>query len=136
MLEMPATKSMLATAPAYADVPAHDIGRARDFYGNTLGLQTSESGMPGPGMFTVQAGADTRFMVYETQAKDEATVLTFLVEDLPAAMNDLKSRGVKFEDYDLPGLKTVNGIADGGGQNGKAAWFKDSEGNTLNIAEM
>jgi predicted enzyme related to lactoylglutathione lyase len=135
MFEMPATKSMLATAPAYADVPAHDINRARDFYSNKLGLDTQE--IPGPGMFTVQAGRDTQFVVYETEATDQATVLTFMVEDVVTAMNDLKSRGVKFEDYDMPnGLKTVNGIADMGQGGGRGAWFKDSEGNTLSIAEM
>jgi hypothetical protein len=54
------------------------------------------------------------------------------VEDVEGAVKDLQAKGVKFEDYDLPGLKTVNGIADLGGS--KIAWFKDSEGNLIVVS--
>ena len=55
------------------------------------------------------------------------------VEDLEAEVATLKSRGVTFEEYDMPGIKTVGGIATGGGA--KTAWFKDSEGNILAVSQ-
>ena len=58
----------------------------------------------------------------------------FDVPDLEETMQDLRSRGVVFEEYDFPGLKTVNGIADMGGE--RSAWFKDPDGNILNVVNM
>jgi hypothetical protein len=57
----------------------------------------------------------------------------FLVDDIEATVKDLKSKGVVFEDYDFPSLKTVGGIADRGDM--KVAWFKDSEGNMLGMSQ-
>jgi predicted enzyme related to lactoylglutathione lyase len=61
--------------------------------------------------------------------------LGFTVDDLTTEMADLKKRGVVFEEYDLPGLKTVDGVVDMGDL-GKAAWFKDTEGNILSLTQM
>ena len=58
----------------------------------------------------------------------------FQVTDVEAEVRDLRAKGVAFEEYNLPGLKTVDGIADAGGM--KAAWFKDSEGNIIGLAQM
>jgi len=63
------------------------------------------------------------------------SVLGFVVDDLFAEMADLRKRGVVFEEYDVPGLKTVNGVVEMG-KMGKGAWFKDSEGNILSISQM
>jgi predicted enzyme related to lactoylglutathione lyase len=127
------TKSVLAAAPASAVLPAQDAVRAREFYESTLGLEVESST---PGYVFVQAGEGTRFLVYETSLKPtEATNLAFRVKDIRAAVAELRERGVKFEDYDFPGLKTVDGTADGGDM-GLGAWFKDSEGNVLNLVQM
>lgn len=129
-----ATRSILATAPVGAVLPAVDIERAERFYRDTLGLEVSRpSGMGG--YLTVEAGSGTTLMLYEREAtKAEHTVAGFLVEDVESAVRELKERGVVFEEYDLPGLKTVEGIATIGPT--KSAWFKDSEGNILSIAHM
>ena len=74
-------------------------------------------------------------MLYKRAAtKADNTAAGFLVDDLEATMKELRAKGVKFEEYDFPGLKTVNGIATTDGE--KGAWFKDTEGNILALAEM
>lgn len=73
-------------------------------------------------------------MVYETSASaGSATQAGFTVDDFDATISELRGRGVTFEEYDMPGLKTVNGVADYDGT--KSAWFKDTEGNTIAISE-
>jgi len=126
------TKSLLSTAPAYPVLPAEDLERARSFYAEMLGLPIEDMG---DGQFIVTAGSGTRILVYaRPRTTAEHTVLTFVVDDLHAVMADLKGRGVVFEEYDLPGLKTVDGVAALGEE--LAAWFVDSEGNILNVAQM
>jgi catechol 2,3-dioxygenase-like lactoylglutathione lyase family enzyme len=125
---------MLSQAQAViATLPAHDLARARSFYEKTLGLTpdnmmpTDENGV----LYTVNGHS---FLVYRTEAPRGGTTLAgFLVADLEAEMKELRSRGVVFEEYDLPGLKTVNGIAEQ--PNMRGAWFKDSEGNILALNE-
>ena len=126
------TLSRLSTAPAYAVLPAEDLNRARHFYGETLGLSIEE--MPGDS-FIATAGSGTRVLVYKrARTTAEHTVLTFVVEDIRDVVSDLKSRGVTLEEYDMPGLKTVDGIAEMEGE--LAAWFVDTEGNIVNVAQM
>ncbi len=128
------TKSRVAMAPVYAVLPATDITRAREFYEKTLGLEVEDA--PITGYFYAFGGLGTRFMVYETAAAHgAATTAVFIVQDLEGIMSELRDRGVQFEEYDMPGLKTVNGIAQFGAM-GRGAWFKDSEGNIINLAEM
>jgi catechol 2,3-dioxygenase-like lactoylglutathione lyase family enzyme len=121
-------------------VRAESYQRAKKFYTEVLGLKQGQE-FPGPGgggMF--EAGAGTMIMVYERpgSAAPENTVLGFGVsaDKFDALLADIKARGVKLEDYDIPemGLKTTNGVAEMGGM--KSAWFKDTEGNVLNIATM
>jgi catechol 2,3-dioxygenase-like lactoylglutathione lyase family enzyme len=121
-------------------VRAGSYERAKKFYTEVLGLKQGME-FPGPGgggMF--EAAGGTMVMVYENpQLKaPENTVLGFGVsgDQFGTVMGDLRSKGVTFEEYDIPemGLKTVNGIAELAGM--KSAWFKDSEGNILNLAQM
>jgi catechol 2,3-dioxygenase-like lactoylglutathione lyase family enzyme len=125
--------SMLSDARVNATIPAADLERARRFYEEKLGLAPAEE-TPG-GVFYDCAGG-TRFFLYPTQGASSGshTQAGFDVADIEAEVADLKSRGVEFLEYDFPGLKTVNGIADTG--NARAAWFNDSEGNVLGIVQL
>jgi predicted enzyme related to lactoylglutathione lyase len=123
---------MLSNAPLSATLPAVDIERAKKFYAEKLGLK--ESASQEPGGVTFDCGNGTQLYIYQrAPVKVEHTLASFMVKDLAAEMTELRGRGVVFEEYDFPGLKTVNGIADMGGF--KAAWFKDSEGNILGIGQ-
>lgn len=130
---MPITKSLIAAAPIYSVIPAKDIKRARDFYDRVLGLETMDAS--DPSMFMFSAGKGTQALVYQTTATNGATVASFLVDDLEAAVRDLRDRGATFAEYDMPGLKTVNGIVDMGTM-GRSAWVIDSEGNAISIVQM
>jgi catechol 2,3-dioxygenase-like lactoylglutathione lyase family enzyme len=121
---------MLGEHPIGAMIPATDLARARTFYVDTLGFKPI---MENPEGIEFESGG-IRFDIYPTRASaGTATVAGWLVKDLDSEVEDLRSRGVKFEDYDLPTLKTVNGIAEMEGFRG--AWFKDSEGNVLAVAQ-
>jgi predicted enzyme related to lactoylglutathione lyase len=127
----PQTIGRLSTAAVHPVLPAEDIGRARSFYSDVLGLETELT--PG-GQLYVHAGGGTSIMMYErARTKAEHTVATFVVTDLKSTMSELRARGVRFEDYDMPGLKTVDGIAESSSE--LAAWFTDSEGNIINLAQ-
>jgi catechol 2,3-dioxygenase-like lactoylglutathione lyase family enzyme len=124
---------MFANDPIYPSLPATDLERAKRFYADKLGL-TPESELPG-GLF-YRCGKDTRFSVFNSQgeASGTHTQAMWLVEDVESEVATLKARGVVFEEYDLPSLKTVNSIATIGPN--KGAWFKDSEGNLLSLAQF
>ena len=124
---------MLANNPIYPTLPAADLERARRFYAEKLGL-TPESELEG-GLF-YRSGRDTRFSVFTSQggASGTHTQALWLVEDVESEVAALKARGVVFEEYDLPSLSTVNSIATMG--TAKGAWFKDSEGNLLSLAQF
>ena len=124
---------MFANDPIYASLPAADLERAKRFYTEKLGL-TPESELPG-GLF-YRCGNDTQFAVFPSQgeASGTHTQAMWLVEDVESAVAALKARGVVFEEYDVPSLSTVNSIATLGP--GKGAWFKDSEGNLLSLAQF
>jgi len=124
---------MFANDPIYPSLPAADLERARRFYAEKLGL-TPESELPG-GLF-YRCGKDSRFSVFLSQgeAGGTHTQAMWLVEDVKSEVAALKARGVVFEEYDVPSLKTVNSIATLGP--GKGAWFKDSEGNLLSLAQF
>jgi len=128
----PMTMSSLATARASAVLPAEDLSRARAFYHGTLGLEIED--MPGR-QFLIHAGGDSSVLVYETShTTAHNTAAAFVVEDLTSTMSDLRTHGVCFEDYDLPGLKTVDGVAESPA--GDSAWFTDPEGNIVAIVSM
>ena len=112
-------------------IPAKDLEGTRRFYEDVLGAQAI---MEDPGGIIYQSG-DSFFSLYPTEFAGTAqhTVGAFMVRDVEAAVADLRGKGVTFEEYDLPGLKTVNGIAELGGT--KGAWFKDPEGNILSVVQ-
>jgi len=123
---------MLKESIAYPTVPASDLARARSFYEKKLDLEPVEGGeLPDAVFYRLR---DQILFLYQTEApRGGNTALSFMVEDLDDEMRQLKSHGVKFEDYDLPGLKTESGVAEIDGMRG--AWFKDTEGNILNLSQ-
>lgn len=126
---------MLTNSMVAPSLPAVDITRAKKFYEEKLGLKVVMED-PSPGIM-FQAGGGTMIYVYQRAAtKADHTVASFKVENVESEVKELKSKGVKFEEYDLPkmGIKTIHGIATMG--NMKSAWFKDSEGNILALLQM
>jgi catechol 2,3-dioxygenase-like lactoylglutathione lyase family enzyme len=121
---------MLTDARITAVVPTTDLARARDFYGQTLGLSEMNVSTPG-GEVHFRCGGDTMLEVYERPSAGDAehTLATWEVGDVRATVDDLRGRGVRFEDYDFPGLKTEDGVATAG--DFQAAWFRDPDGNIL-----
>lgn len=122
---------MLANFNIYPTIPASDLQRARRFYAEKLGYTpVSET----PDSLFYQSG-ETMFMIYQTAYAGTAqhTLAALDVDDLNTLMADLRSKGVVFEEYDFPGLKTVNGVAQMGTE--RVAWFKDSEGNIIAIGQ-
>ncbi len=111
-----------------AALPAQDLERAKAFYRDKLGLTPALEDARGL-MYLLAAG--TAFGVFPSSGKPSGThtQMAIEVEDVERAVKDLQAKGVKFEEYDTPLLKTVNGIADFGGD--KGAWFRDSEGNLI-----
>ena len=122
---------MLDTATAFATIPAQDLQRARTFYEEKLGLKPSEERPEG----LIYESGGGRFLLFTStgQASGTHTQLSFEVDDIDASVDELRRNGVVFEEYDFPGFKTVNGIAEIEGERG--AWFKDSEGNLLAVGE-
>jgi catechol-2,3-dioxygenase len=124
---------MLQNASAMAVIPVGDLGRARTFYEKMLGLKPQDL-LESEGEVVYSIGT-SKLLVYQTQAaRGEATKVVMLVEDLTQEMSDLKNHGVVFEDFDLPGLKTVNGVVEREGD--KGAWFKDLDGNYIGLVQM
>jgi predicted enzyme related to lactoylglutathione lyase len=123
---------MLQESPMYAYLPATDVTRARAFYEQTLGFRPSEE-VAGGVVYKFAGG--TACFLYPTQnaGTNRASQAFWQVKDVEREVAELKSRGVRFEEYDGPGMKMVNSIATGGGA--KSAWFKDTEGNILAIVQ-
>jgi catechol 2,3-dioxygenase-like lactoylglutathione lyase family enzyme len=123
---------MLSDARVGAAVPCQDIDRAKSWYKENLGLSPSEEN-PGGAYFKLAGG--TEFFLFPSSGKSDGsfTQVGFEVPDLEAEVAELKKSGVTLEEYDFPGLKTVDGIADIEGE--KGCWFKDSEGNLLAVFE-
>ena len=121
---------MLTNGTVTANIPASDLTRAREFYADTLGLTPSVE-MDGVMLIYKTAGGST-FSVYQTEYAGQAghTIAQWHVDDVDEEVRNLKAKGVTFEQYDMPGTVWNEGVASIEGM-GKAAWFKDSEGNTL-----
>ena len=121
---------MLSQSAVEANVPAGDLKRAREFYADKLGL-TPIAEYPGQ-VLRYRTGTGTFFNVYETQYAGQAghTIAQFHVDDVDQEVRDLAAKGVEFEVYDMPGVEWNGSVATIPGM-GKAAWFKDSEGNIL-----
>ena len=115
----------------HATIPCRDLEAAKAWYADKLGFEPDEEEPQGA---YYQVG-DSRFLLYPSQfaGTNEATAASFEVEDVDATVAELKERGVVFEEYDLPGLKTEGGIVEDAGFRG--GWFKDPDGNILAVAE-
>jgi predicted enzyme related to lactoylglutathione lyase len=124
--------TMLSTAPIRAYIPATDVSRARKFYEGTLALTPKQEYAGG---VIYECGKGSWVFMYPSPGAgtSKASTAFWSVDDVAAEVAELKTRGVVFEEYDMPGLKTVNSIATGGGA--KTAWFKDTEGNILAISQ-
>ena len=124
---------MLSNSPIDVVLLAMDLAAAKDFYADKIGLPVlSES----PAAVTFQCGGDTHLVVTKSSVgtRDEQTQATFRVADVRAEVSELRQRGVKIEDYDMPGLKTQDGIADLGFA--WMAWFIDPGQNCLGMMQL
>lgn len=123
---------MLTDAPCRPTIAVADREGAKAFFGQTLGLKLVDENPVG---MTFECGGGTFLEVYPSPFAGTAknTVAGFGVKDLQATMESLRERGVSFEDYDLPSLKTQDGIAQLGPNRG--SWFKDPDGNIFALVE-
>jgi predicted enzyme related to lactoylglutathione lyase len=123
---------MLQQFPMYAYLPVKDLIRARGFYEQKLGFKPKQEIAGG---VLYECGERTACFLYPTPnaGSSKASQAFWQVDDIEREVADLKARGVRFEDYDLPGLKTRGGIATAGGA--KTAWFQDTEGNILAVVQ-
>jgi catechol 2,3-dioxygenase-like lactoylglutathione lyase family enzyme len=124
---------MLNDYPVYATIATGDLARARAFYEGILGFSAEMQDPTGGVMY---GSGGTRFLLYPSEfaGGPQQTVATWVVDDVEAIVVELGGKGITFEQYDLPGLKTdERGIAETGPF--KGAWFKDPDGNILNVGQ-
>ncbi|MGZ4307324.1 MAG: VOC family protein [Solirubrobacteraceae bacterium] len=125
-------ETVLNGARIMAIVPTTDIARAKTFYGRTLGFADANLPTPGP-QVVYRCGGNTLLEVYERPTAGDAqhTLASWEVSDIRATVDELRNRGVRFEEYDLPEVKTEDGISTTGDL--REAWFRDPDGNILRI---
>jgi len=125
-------KQMLKNAQIVAYIPVADLARARKFYEQKVGLQPKEEYAGG---VIYECGKGSWFFMYRSPGAgtSKASTAFWAVDDVAAEVAELKARGVVFEEYDTPQIKTLSSIATGGGA--KTAWFKDTEGNILAVSQ-
>jgi catechol 2,3-dioxygenase-like lactoylglutathione lyase family enzyme len=121
---------MLNNRDAVANLAVKNVQAAKKFYEGTLGLKQVDA--EGSELIVFKSG-NTKLNVYESKeaGTNKATAVTWAVDDVESEVNALKAKGVKFEHYDMPGLKRQGDVYIGGDM--KVAWFKDPDGNILNI---
>ena len=123
---------MLTQSPAFSGFSVNNIAKAQDFYGRVLGLQVSQE----HGMLSIRLGSGATVLAYPKSNHQAAsfTILNFPVTDVDKAVDELTKRGVRFEQYDLPEIKTdAKGVMRGNGPT--IAWFKDPAGNILSVLD-
>jgi catechol 2,3-dioxygenase-like lactoylglutathione lyase family enzyme len=125
---------LLQSASTHAMIAVQSLDRAKEFYSGTLGLVPSEQRAGSAIRYEMRGG--TWFLIYQSgfAGTAQSTYMRFEVEDVYATVNELRERGVVFEDYDLPGVKTVDGVAEHA-DGARGAWFKDPDGNILQIGQ-
>ncbi|WP_326947504.1 VOC family protein [Amycolatopsis sp. NBC_01307] len=127
---------MPSTPRFEARIPTQDLARARRWYAEKLGLEPAEE-RPGGLRYESESGV---FCLYTSAGRSDGsfTQLGFYVDDVDAAVADLRGRGVVFEEYDgcVGGIMDIAGNYPSKGRGERAAWFRDSEGNMLGIAEI
>ncbi|MFY9584414.1 MAG: VOC family protein [Candidatus Acidiferrales bacterium] len=124
---------MLEKSKAFSGFSVNDTQKAKEFYGRTLGLEVSESN----GLLNLRLAGGTTVLIYPKLNHTPAnfTILNFPVDNVDKAVDELTKRGVRFEIYNQPNLKTdERGIFRGGGP--VIAWFKDPAGNILSVLEQ
>jgi predicted enzyme related to lactoylglutathione lyase len=122
---------MLANTEAYSGFAAPDLGKAREFYGDTLGLSVSE--LDPDNLLQLELAGGRNTLIYNKPDFEPATytILNFVVDDVEAAVDQLTERGVEFERYD--GFEQDEKGIDRSGPGGGIAWFKDPAGNILSV---
>jgi catechol 2,3-dioxygenase-like lactoylglutathione lyase family enzyme len=123
---------MLKNSPFYAGFAVDNVAKAKAFYAEKLAVQVVDVG---PGLLSLQAGNGYAVLIYEREGHEPAkhTILNFPVDDIEAAVDELREAGVEFERYDEGPIKTnEKGIATPGP---KIAWFRDPAGNILSVIE-
>ena len=123
---------MLQRSKAFSGFSVNNIQKAKEFYGRTLGLEVSEAN----GLLKLQLAGGNSVLIYPKSNHSAATftVLNFPVDNVEKTVDELTKRGVRFEIYDQPGIKTdKNGISRNQGP--VIAWFKDPAGNILSVLE-
>ena len=126
---------MLNSSQAFSSFSIDDLDRAREFYGQTLGVGVKEHPEMG-GFLELLLGGGTKVTLYVKGDHQPATftVLNFPVKNVEETVSELKRRGVRFEHYDSPEIKTgEDGIARGDGNGPTIAWFKDPAGNVISV---
>jgi catechol 2,3-dioxygenase-like lactoylglutathione lyase family enzyme len=124
---------MFEQSKAFSGFSVNDTQKAKEFYGRTLGLEVSESN----GLLKLQLAGGTTVLIYPKPNHTPATftILNFPVDNVDKAVDELTKRGVRFEIYNQPTLKTdERGVFRGGGP--VIAWFKDPAGNILSVLEQ
>jgi catechol 2,3-dioxygenase-like lactoylglutathione lyase family enzyme len=123
---------MLDQYRVYAILPASDLDRAKSWWADKVGMTPTNEDLGG---LWYQCADGTWVAITRSGFAGTAqnTAVSFTVDQIEDVMARLRERGVEFLDYDMPGFKTVDGLFDAGGY--KAAWFKDSEGNIVEIAQ-
>jgi catechol 2,3-dioxygenase-like lactoylglutathione lyase family enzyme len=121
---------MLKDREAIATVAVKSLAEARSFYEDTLGLKADANN--GPSVLSLMSG-DSKLLLYESQyaGTNQATAVTWVVNNVDVNVETLKTRGVKFEHYDLPGAVREGDLHVSGDM--RVAWFKDPDGNILCI---
>ena len=124
---------MVGDLDVHATIPASDIERARLFYEEKLDLKAVAILTDGSLLYRCDQSS---FLLYPSMYAGSAknTAMEWTTDNIERDVEELRKRGVVFEEYDLPGVKTVNGIAEFAGD--KSAWFKDSEGNILAFGQV
>jgi catechol-2,3-dioxygenase len=124
---------MLANHPIDPMILATDLAVAREFYGDRIGLEVV---LESDDFVTFRCGGDTRLVVTRssTGTSEPQTKASWRVTDVAAEVGELRSRGVEVQEYDEPGLKTIDGIADVGFA--LAAWFTDPHGNAIGLLQI
>ena len=123
---------MLNEAEVGAAIAVKDLDAAKGWYDKMLGLTIEREAPDG---IYYRCGGGSVMFIYPSQFAGTAqnTVAGFRVDNLEREMEELRSRGITFEEYDFPGLKTENGIAEF--ESGRGAWFKDPDGNTFALTQ-